>query len=51
VLEIIVIGGVLAALALWLLARRRKQEPPKRKADTYVCPRCGDKDCHCELRS
>ncbi len=50
-LEIVLVIFIVIGVALFLWKRRQKPGAAPPKPTTYVCPRCGENDCHCERRS
>ncbi len=50
-LEILIFSLILIGVVVWLRKRPRKQRPAPNDKAAVVCPRCGEKDCHCERRS
>ena len=49
-LEILIFSLIFIGAVVWLRKRPGKKRPKSNDQDTFVCPRCGDKDCHCERR-
>ena len=49
-LEILIIGLIVSVVVFFLLWRKKSSAPPGGKPVTFVCPHCGEKDCHCERR-
>ncbi len=49
-LEILIIGLIVSGVVFFLLWRKKSSAPPGDKPVTFVCPHCGEKDCHCERR-
>ena len=45
----IILIVILAAVVLW--KRPQKKNAAHDKPTAYVCPRCGEKDCHCQRRA
>ncbi len=50
-LEIVIIGLIIIGVGVWLWRRSPKKNSAQNDAVTFVCPHCGEKDCHCERRS
>jgi hypothetical protein len=50
-LEIVLVILTVIGVAVLLWKRPRKKDVAHNKPTTYVCPQCGEKDCHCERRS
>lgn len=49
-LEILIIGLIVIGGFVFLQWRRRSSTSPGDKPVKFVCPHCGEKDCHCERR-
>ena len=49
-LEILIVGLIAIGVIVWLQWRNKSSASPDEKPVTFVCPHCGEKDCHCERR-
>ncbi len=49
-LEFVVFSLIIIGVAGLLLVSRKKQRSGRGEPE-FICPRCNEKDCHCERRS